>query len=110
MSANRRQRRTEVRGTALDLLLESCRKRRALRALVIADERGLLVAASTSGVDPVDVAAVLPEPSRHSEVHGLRASSFRTGGHTLYVGALGGEIPDFVDPELVDGTRRILAS
>jgi hypothetical protein len=105
--ANRRQRRTEVRGSALDMLLESCRKRRALRALVISDERGLLVAASGSAVDPVDVAAVLPEPSRHSEVSGLRASSFRSGGHTLYVGALGG---DAQIPDLVDGARRILAS
>src|SRR5690349_6990779 len=79
MNTNERRRhRSAVRSEALVLLLEACRERTGLEALVISDRDGLLVSSSArTGVDPEDVAAHLPSTHLRDQVPSLRAFTFK---------------------------------
>lgn len=108
----RRAHRSEDRSLAMKLMLDACRAKGALDALVVCDESGLLVAASTTaGVDPRALAAALPAADRRKRFDKLCAIQFRMEGARLYVGALGGQ--GFATVPLcavMHGARRILAS
>ena len=111
----RRNRRSNEPEMALSLLLSACRNRGGFDALVLSDDMGLLVAASTqpgANVDVEEVAAILPTPDQRQSVRRLRTTVFGVDGHTLYVGAIGGDKSRFA-PELqatLRGVRRILAA
>jgi hypothetical protein len=111
--AERRQQRSTNRAEALALLLEACRSRAGLAALVLADRDGFLVSASTSAdaaIDPVVVAAHLPRTAWRERVPALTATTLKLGEHRLFFGAVG-ELPDEAARELyhaMRGTRRIL--
>ena len=110
--AERRQQRSTDRTQALALLLEACRARAGLTALVLADRDGFLVSASTTpaAVDPEVVAAHLPRTAWRERVPSLTATTLKLGDLRLFFGAVG-ELPDAAARELyaaMRGTRRIL--
>ena len=90
MNEERRRRRSENRNVALALLLESCRERAGLDALVIADRGGGLLSASTrDGVDPETIAAHLPRTWLRERIPELHARTLKLGGVRLFLGAVG---------------------
>lgn len=110
----RRQCRSADRAEALALLLEACRARAGLAALVLADRDGCLVSASsisgTSTVDPCVVAAHLPRTAWRDRVPELTATTLKLGDRRLFFGAVG-ELPEDKARELyhaMRGARRIL--
>lgn len=109
--AERRQQRSTNRAEALALLLEACRVRAGLAALVLADRDGLLLSAlTTPDIDPAVVAAHLPRTAWRERVPALTATTLKLGEHRLFFGAVG-ELPDAAARELyhaMRGTRRIL--
>ncbi len=111
MVEERRRRRSENRSVALALLLESCRARAGLDALVIASRDGALVCASTrAGVDPGAIAAHLPRTQLRERMPALHARTFKLGGVRLFLGAVGevGEAQVGVLCSAMRGTQRIL--
>jgi hypothetical protein len=114
MSEDRRRRRSNDHAEALALLLESCRERTGLDALVIADHDGLLVSASTrpgKTVDPVVIAAHLPRTHWRDLIPALHARTFKLGGVRLFLGAVG-NLSERMVADLLNamrGTQRILA-
>ena len=113
MNTNERRRhRSAVRSEALVLLLEACRARTGLDALVISDRDGLLVSSSArTGVDPEDIAAHLPSTMLRDKVPALRAFTFKMSGMRLFLGAVGAMSERFVTDicDAMRGTQRILA-
>lgn len=109
MHVEKRVRRSEFRSEALELLLESCRSRGGFDAMVIADERGLLVASSTAGApDAVALASVIPSEEHRRSVPRLAAQSFGAHGQKLYLAGIGGRSSDAL-ADAVRGAVRILA-
>jgi hypothetical protein len=108
----RRRRRSADHAEALALLLESCRKRTGLDALVIADHDGLLLSSSTRpGMDPVVIAAHLPRTQWRDLIPSLYARTFKLRGVRLFLGAVG-NLSERMVKDLLDamrGTQRILA-
>lgn len=109
----RRQQRSENQSEALRLLLEACRIRAGLSALILSDHDGLLVSASATGdVDPNIVAAHLPRTYWRELVPSLRAMTVKlAGGTRLFIGAIGG-VSDAWTHEMLHamrGARRILS-
>jgi hypothetical protein len=100
-----------VRTEALDHLLTACRVGADLEALVVSDERGLLVAGSTAAhVDPNVIAAALPDPSLVAGCSLVRSVRFAFGRRTLYMGAVGAGPRAFEPiPAAIEGAKRILA-
>ena len=107
----RRHQRSGVRAEALQLLLEACRARAGLDALVISDHDGLLVSSSvTCAVDPNVVAAHLPRTYWREKVQSLHAMTLKLDGVRLFFGAIG-DVGDQWTREVLNamrGTRRIL--
>jgi hypothetical protein len=107
----RRRRRSDVHAEALALLLEACRARTGLDALVIADRQGTLVSSSTrAGVDPEEIAAHLPRPHLREQVPSLYARTFKLGTIRLFLGAVGAASDRLVGElcHAMRGTQRIL--
>lgn len=117
MTEERRRHRSTEPAQALSLLLDACRERGSFEAIVVSDDAGLLVAA-TSVEDPSftmnaeEIAAVLPEPSERVSIRRLRTTAFGVDGHLLYVGAIGGDRASFAPTvqATLRGVRRILAA
>lgn len=102
---NRRSRRSEDPLVAMHYLLESCAGRASITAMVVADERGELLADSTREGITLDLerlASLLPflsareehasviVPAEGMEPHRLLVRRFCIGGeHTVYLGVLG---------------------
>jgi hypothetical protein len=107
----RRRRRSADRAQALALLLEACRARAGLAALVLADRDGCLLSSSTSEtVDPSVVAAHLPRTAWRERVPALHATTLKVGEQRLFFGAVG-DLPDEAAREVfhaMRGARRIL--
>src|SRR5215510_8274276 len=90
MIRERRHRRSANRSVALALLLESCRERAGIDALVVADRDGLLVSASTrAGVDPETIAAHLPRTYLRERIPSLHARTLKLGDARVFLGAVG---------------------
>ena len=100
-----------MRTEALDHLLSACRAGADLEALVVADERGLLVAASAAAhVDTNVIAAALPDPTLVAGCSLVRSVRFSLGKRTLYMGAVGAGPRAFAPlPAAIEGAKRILA-
>ncbi len=113
MTPDRRHRRSENRQVALALLLESCRERAGLDALVVADHDGLLVSASTrAGLDPEAIAAHLPRTFLREKIPSLKARTMKLGPFRIFIGAVGAA-GDELFGELMNtmrGIQRILAN
>ncbi|MBS2027268.1 MAG: hypothetical protein JST54_05120 [Deltaproteobacteria bacterium] len=107
---NRRNRRSDAPVQALTLLLDACRARGGYAAMIVADELGFLVGASSNDdVDARALAANLLHARRHATHGKVTHVPFRFMDRTLYVGALGeGSAAPLVDA--VYGARRILAA
>jgi hypothetical protein len=109
--AERRTQRSANQSEALQLLLEACRARAGLAALVIADHDGLLVSSSrTCALDPNIVAAHLPRTYWRERLPSLRATTLKLGRTRLFFGAIG-EAGDAWAREILHamrGARRIL--
>jgi hypothetical protein len=106
----RRRRRSANRSVALALLLDSCRQRAGLDALVVANRHGGLMSASTRGdVDPETVAAHLPRTWLRDRIPALSARTLKVGGDRLFLGALGAPSERLPDELLhvLRGVRRI---
>ena len=94
MMRERRARRSAVRTEALDHLLSACRAGADLEALVLCDERGLVVAASAAAHVDADMIV-----------------RFAHGQRTLYMGAVGAGPRAFAPlPAAIEGAKRILAT
>ncbi len=107
----RRQQRSAVRAEALKLLLEACRERAGLEALVISDRDGLLVSSSvTCAVDPNVVAAHLPRTYWREQLPKLHATTLKLDGTRLFFGAIGAVGERWAREMLnaMRGARRIL--
>jgi hypothetical protein len=107
----RRRNRSDNRSEALELCLEACRTKGNFDVVVVADEDGLLVGSSKNagGHDVSVVAAVLPERTRHPER--LSSILFKSTGHSLFVGAIGGgREPQGKLVDAMHGARRILGT
>ena len=107
----RRRRRSEVTVEAVALLLEACRERTGLDALVIADRDGMLVSSSARpGVQPEVIAAHLPRTHLREQVPELHARTFKAHGIRLFLGAVGTMSERMVADLLhaMRGTQRIL--
>jgi hypothetical protein len=90
MNEERRRRRSDNRSVALALLLESCRERAGLDALVVADRGGALLSASTrAGLDPETIAAHLPRTWLRERIPTLSARTLKLHGARLFLGAVG---------------------
>jgi hypothetical protein len=112
MTHERRRHRSAVRSEALVLLLEACRERTGLEALVISDRDGLLVSSSArQGIDPEGIAAHLPSTELRERVPSLRAFTFKLSGMRLFLGAVGAMSEQFITDicDAMRGTQRILA-
>jgi hypothetical protein len=119
----RRRNRSSNLGQALHLQLEACRAEGALEAIVVADDLGLCVAASSGTPARLDeLAAWLPlseraglDVVRGPAVLGLSATTalrrFVVGGSALFVCAVGGQTDTRAASLLraETGFRRILA-
>jgi hypothetical protein len=112
MTRDRRARRSAVRTEALDHLLSACRAGADLEALVLCDERGLVVAASAAThVDTDMIAAALPDPTLVAGCSLVRSVRFAHGQRTLYMGAVGAGPRAFAPlPAAIEGAKRILAT
>lgn len=109
----RRRRRSSDHAEALAMLLESCRERTGLDALVISDHDGLLLSWSTrpgKDVDPVTIAAHLPRTQWRSLIPSLYARTFKLHGMRMFLGAVGNLSEQMVNDLLnaMRGTQRIL--
>lgn len=107
----RRKNRSNRRGEALDNLLGACRARGDLRAIVLSDAAGFLVAGSVGpGLEPALVAALAPTARDTSE--GLfRSVSLECDGEQYFLAFIGPPVGG--QPWLEDalnGARRIIAS
>ena len=109
-SPDRRTQRSDSPAQALTHLLDACRARGGYTAMIVADELGFLVGASSN--DDVDARALAadlllgPRRAAHGKVTHV---PFRFMDRTLYVGAVGeGSAAPLVDA--VYGARRILAA
>ncbi len=103
----RRVRRSEDRTEALSLVLDACRERCGARAVVLADERGLLLA--SAGVEPDEAEALAaripaPELRRTVDVATLFADETQ-----LFVGVDGARADLAPILDAVAGARRLLA-
>jgi hypothetical protein len=108
-AAERRTNRSNTRGQALELLVQSCRARGDLRAIVVADAAGLLVADSVGpGVDANQIAALAPTATV-APVSGVRAIPIDCGDDRFYLAFVGNPANDWLD-SAVAGSRRILAA
>jgi len=110
MSQERRRRRSANRSVALALLLESCRERAGLDAVVLASRDGTLVSASTTaGHDPETIAAHLPRTWLRERIPALSARTLKLGDMRLFLGAVGQAGERMVDELLhaMRGVRRI---
>jgi hypothetical protein len=107
----RRRRRSDDTVEAVGLLLEACRERNGLDALVIADRDGMVVSASArEGVRPEVIAAHLPRTHLRDQLPALHARTFKACGIRLFLGAVG-EMSERVLAEMLAamrGTQRIL--
>jgi hypothetical protein len=113
MREERRRDRSDVLSEALGRLLEACRRRAGLEALVLADEVGFVVSAAVpAGVDAELIAAVLPlggppEP----KMAGLKQVRFDLDGAAMYLGGIGEMTATWAREMMaaLRGTQRILA-
>ena len=107
----RRVRRSAIRSEALEMMLEACRRRNSLEALLVSDEQGMLLAGSSKhGVDLNAVAAALPDWPNAPD-NQLNAIPFSLEQHCLYVGSIG--VLSAISPTLVEAAnsaKRILAA
>ena len=113
MNTERRQHRSTVRHEALALLLEACRARTGLDALVISDRDGLLVSSSAcGGMDAEGIAAHLPSTQLRERVPALSAYTFKYGEMRLFLGAVGAMSQKLIGEicSAMRGTQRILAA
>lgn len=113
MWEDRRRHRSEVLSEALARLLDACRARAGLEALVLADDSGLLVsAAAPPGVDADYIAALLPmRGPPEPKMAGLKQVRFDLDGFAMYLGGVG-EMTASWAREMMNalrGTQRILA-
>lgn len=117
---DRRLNRSECPATALELALTGAARRAQLDAVLVADDDGLLVSHSLTGLDLEGVAAIapivgrghaIPRVRRDGELLPLSVRTMVLEGETLHVAALGGEIDDRIrELELsIAATQRILA-
>jgi hypothetical protein len=108
----RRQHRSGDRAEALVLLLEACRERAGLAALVLSDKDGRVVSSSTrEGVDAEVIAAHLPRTYLRERVPSLVARTLKLGSTRLFLGAVGAAC-DAVANEMLHalhGAQRILS-
>ena len=95
----RRHRRSNHAGEALELALSSAARRGQLTAVLVVDEQGMLVAKSDTELDLTMLAAVTPIVGRGKAVprvrHGgepleMSVDTLEVLGEVLYVAALGG--------------------
>ena len=95
----RRRVRTDAAGDAMEMALNWSVARGELEAIVVVDEKGMLVCQSRSDVDLAPVAAVLPIVSRGQVRARITRSGlpcemsverFQLGGEEMYLGVLGG--------------------
>jgi hypothetical protein len=109
--AERRNQRSAIRAEALRLLLEACRVRAGLAALVVGDHSGLLVSSSEKcAIDPNVVAAHLPKTYWREQIPTLRATTMKLGDTRLFLGAVG-EVGNDWSREMLNamrGLQRIL--
>lgn len=115
----RRKQRSSSAADALELALSSAAQEGSLDLVLVADDFGMLVASSQTGLDLEMLAAVAPIVSRgrarasvkrNGDLRGLGVKAVKVLGETLYVAALGGE-PSARALALmrsVTATRRIL--
>ena len=111
MQAERRRQRSRIHSQALTLLLDACRARAGLEALVLADQDGLVVsAAAPAHIDIAEIAAILPLPGER--LPEVRAVRFMLDGYALYLGAIGAMGEAWVREMMnaLRGTQRILAN
>jgi hypothetical protein len=115
-SRDRRRHRSEVHSVALSLLLDACRARAGLEALVLADDGGLVVSAAVPphvDVDADEVAAMLPLPGPpEPKMARLRQVRFDLDGAAMYLGGIG-EMTAAWAREMLNalrGAQRILAA
>ena len=110
-ASERRRRRSEDTVEAVALLLEACRQRTGLDALVIADRDGVLVSSSARpGIEPELIAAHLPRTHLREQVPALHARTFKAHGIRLFLGAVGSASERLVGELLhaMRGAQRIL--
>jgi hypothetical protein len=105
----RRTRRSENPAEALAMCLDACRARGGFDAVVIADEKGRVVGASSAeSVAPFELAASLITRGRRPAK--LASVLFQATGRPHFAGAIGGGRDAFARlTEAVRGARRILA-
>ena len=116
----RRKQRSDSAAEAIELALAHAAHRADLDAVLVADEEGLLVAASPCSVDLETLAAVTPLVGRGQAMaqvrragvpRGLTVEPVEVASELLYVAALGGK-REARKREAIAGaaaTRRILA-
>ena len=101
MKLERRSRRSKQLDLALGYQLQTCVERAGLNAMLLADQDGLLVAASTGAArEREEIAAILPLLARGQDFTGnllgegvacykVAVSAFHTAGTDLFLCALG---------------------
>jgi hypothetical protein len=114
MWEDRRHHRSDVLSEALSLLLDACRARAGLEALVLADDGGLVISAAVPpGVDADEIAAVLPLPGPpEPKMARLRQVRFDLDGAAMYLGGVGEMTASWAREMMhaLRGTQRILAA
>ena len=104
--------RSTHRSEALELMLEACRWRNSLKALLVSNEQGVLLAGvAEDGVDLGVVAAALPGWPHNVPVNDLNALPFTLERDRLYVGSIGvlAEVASTL-AETANNARRILTA
>jgi hypothetical protein len=114
MWEDRRQHRSEVLSEALSLLLDACRERAGLEALVLSDDVGLVVSAAVPPeYDADEIAALLPLPGPPDpKMARLKQVRFDLDGAAMYLGGIG-EMTGAWAREMMRalrGTQRILSA
>jgi hypothetical protein len=113
MWEDRRHHRSEVLSEALSLLLDACRARAGLEALVLADDGGLVVSAAVPPeYDADEIAAVLPLPGPpEPKMARLRQVRFDLDGAAMYLGGIGDMTSAWAREMMhaLRGAQRILA-
>lgn len=106
----RRTHRSDDRAEALALCLDACRARAGFDAVVIADESGRVVGASSGGaVAPAEIAASIVTRGRRPAK--VASVLFQASGRPLFAAAVGGGRDAFARlTEAVRGARRILGA